>query len=116
VYVDWQLFAHRIHPTAMLWVTAGAVALLPWLSRAIARATYRAKCDDIAIYVRDEALPYKTIKQLRLARSWRRTVLTLERSEDIQLELVLVDAFAGRLEPLAELKTQLKSHGLDFPA
>ena len=45
--------------------------------------TYRAKCDDIAVHVRGEALPYKTIKELRVERTRRRTTLHLVRSEDI---------------------------------
>ena len=49
--------------------------------------------------MRGEALPYKTIKELRVERGRRRTTLHLVRSEDIQLSLVLWDAYAGRLQP-----------------
>ena len=92
-----------------------AAAALPWVSLLLARATYRAKCDDIAIHVRNEALPYKTIRELRLQKTPRRITLHLIRSEDIQLQLVLADAFAGRLEPLATLRERLAAHNLTFP-
>ena len=92
-----------------------AAAALPWLSLLAARATYRAKCDDIAIHVRNEALPYKTIRELRLQKTARRITLHLIRSEDIQLQLVLADAFAGRLEPLQILRDRLAAHNLTFP-
>jgi hypothetical protein len=91
-----------------------AGALLPWLSRAVARASYRAKCDDIAVHVRGEALPYKTIKELRVERTPRRTTLHLVRSADIELTLVLRDAYAGRLEPLGVLRERLAQHNLTF--
>jgi hypothetical protein len=89
-----------------------AAALLPWLSRALARASYRAKCDDIAVHVRGEALPYKTIKELRLERTPRRVTLHLVRSADIELVLVLRDIYAGRLEPLGVLRDRLAKNGL----
>jgi hypothetical protein len=92
------------------------LALLPWLWRAFARAAYRAKCDDIAVHVRGEALPYKTIKELRVERTRRRTTLHLVRSEDIQLALVLWDAYAGRLQPFDVLEDRLAAHGLTFDA
>jgi len=87
-------------------------ALLPWLSRALARSSYRAKCDDIAIHVRAEALPYKTIKELRLERTARRVTLHLVRSADIELVLVLRDAYAGRLQPIEVLRERLAKNGL----
>jgi hypothetical protein len=93
-----------------------AAAALPWVSLWMARATYRAKCDDIAIHVRNEALPYKTIRELRLQKTPRRTTLHLIRSEDLQLQLVLTDAFAGHLEPLSTLRDHLAAHNLTFPA
>ncbi|MDB4967547.1 MAG: hypothetical protein JWN44_3236 [Myxococcales bacterium] len=102
--------AHRPGMTAI----CAALALLPWLWRAYARATYVAKCDDIAIHVRGEALPYKTIKEIRVERGRRRTTLHLVRSEDIQLALVLWDAYAGRLEPLHILRERLATHGLTW--
>jgi len=52
-------------------------------------------CDDVAVHVRGEALPYKTIRSVRVERTPRRHVLHLVRAEDIQLRLVLWDAFAG---------------------
>jgi len=90
------------------------LAFLPWLYRAFARAAYRAKCDDIAVHVRGEALPYKTIKELRVERGRRRTTLHLVRSEDIQLRLILWDAYAGKLQPLDVLRERLAKHGLTF--
>jgi hypothetical protein len=90
------------------------LALLPWLWRAWARTAYRAKCDDIAVHVKSEALPYKTIKELRVDKTRRRTTLRLIRAEDIQLRLVLWDAYAGRLEPLDVLRKRLAEHNLTF--
>ena len=105
---------HLPYPTREPLITAASalLALLPWLWRAYARNAYRAKCDDIAIHVRGEALPYKTIKELRVERGRRRTTLHLVRSEDIQLALVLWDAYAGRLQPLDVLKERLAKNGL----
>jgi hypothetical protein len=107
---------HLPYPSQQPAMTAlcALLALLPWLWRAIARAGYRAKCDDVAVHVRGEALPYKTIKEARVERTRRRTTLHLIRSEDIQLSLVLWDAYAGRLEPLSVLRERLKVHGLTF--
>ncbi|MCU1281070.1 MAG: hypothetical protein JWM53_4616 [bacterium] len=107
---------HLPYPTRQPLMTAlcAALALLPWLWRAWARAAYRAKCDDIAVHVRGEALPYKTIKELRVEKTRRRTTLHLVRSQDIQLSLVLWDAYAGRLQPLDVLRKRLAEHGLTF--
>jgi hypothetical protein len=91
-----------------------AAALLPWVTLWRARAVCRAKCDDIAVHARGEALPYKTIRELRVERTPRRIVLHLVRAEDLRLSLVLWDAFAGRLEPLAILRERLAAHGLTF--
>jgi hypothetical protein len=109
---------HLPYPTQQPLMTAicGALALLPWLWRAYARNVYRAKCDDIAVHVRGEALPYKTIKEARVVKARRRTTLHLVRAEDIQLALVLWDAYAGRLEPLSVLRERLAAHGLTFEA
>jgi hypothetical protein len=93
---------------------AGFVALMPWLSRAAARATYRAKCDDIAVHVRGEAVPYKTITSVQLEAGPRRDVLIIERGQTVRLELVVRDAFAGRLSPLDHLKKKLAEHGHPF--
>lgn len=99
-------------------LVAGAlfIALLPWLSRAMARSSFRAKCDDVAVHVGGEALPYKTIRELRLERTARRTLLHLVRSADLELVLVLRDAYAGRLAPLAPLRERLAAQGLTFDA
>jgi hypothetical protein len=112
----WFLVVKQAHLASGSLLLGGAalVALLPWLSRGVARATYRARCDDVALHVRGEALPYKTIRELRVERTPRRTTLHLVRSEDIQLALVLRDAFAGRLEPIAVLRERLAAHGLTF--
>jgi hypothetical protein len=109
---------HLPYPTKQPLMTAicAVLALLPWLYRAVARAAYRAKCDDVAVHVRGEALPYKTIKELRVERTRRRTTLHLVRSEDIQLRLILWDAYAGRLQPLDILRERLAVHGLTFEA
>jgi hypothetical protein len=109
---------HLPYPTQQPLMTAlcAAVALAPWVYRAVARATYRAKCDDVAVHLRGEALPYKTIKELRVEKTRRRTILHLIRSEDIKLALVLWDAYAGRLHPLDVLRERLAKHGLTFEA
>lgn len=115
--IGWAVFVqHLPYATREPLMTAlsALLALLPWLWRAFARAAYRAKCDDIAIHVRGEALPYKTIKELRVERGRRRTTLHLVRSEDIQLSLVLWDAYAGRLHPLDVLNERLAAHGLKY--
>lgn len=104
----------RTNPS--LTVLSAALALMPWAWRAIARAMYHAKCDDVAVHVRGEALPYKTIKEARVERRRRRTILHLVRSEDIQLALVLWDAYAGRLQPIEVLRDRLEAHGLTFDA
>jgi hypothetical protein len=114
-YVAFQMGVHHARPTALLIGLSAAVAFLPWLSRGLARATYRAKCDDVAVHVRGEALPYKTIKELQAVRTPRRRAVRLIRSEEIWLELVLWDAFAGRLEPIDELRRRLAAHGLTLP-
>src|SRR3954471_20725956 len=103
---------HLPYPTQQPVMTAlcAAVALLPWGYRAVARSMYRAKCDDVAVHVRGEALPYKTIKELRVDKTRRRTTLHLLRSEDIQIALVLWDAYAGRLTPLDVLRDRLAKH------
>jgi hypothetical protein len=101
------------HATPSLLALSAVVALLPWLSRGAARATYRAKCDDVAVHVRSEALPYKTITDAQVERSARRTVLRLRRGETVELVLVLRDAFAGTLEPWEELRDRLAKHGHD---
>jgi hypothetical protein len=107
---------HLPYPTKQPLMTAicALLAFLPWLYRAYARTAYRAKCDDIAVHVRGEALPYKTIKELRVERGRRRTTLHLVRSEDIQLRLILWDAYAGKLQPLDVLRERLAKNNLTF--
>jgi hypothetical protein len=117
VFVAYQALVRHASPSVSLAMAVAAVAALPWLSRAAARITYRAKCDEVAVHVRGEALPYRTITRVSVARSHlgRRTTLTLERGQTVRLELVLRDAFAGRLEPLDELAARLAQHGHPLP-
>jgi hypothetical protein len=111
-FVMFQIFArHAALHSPLLVAACAAVALVPWGSRAVARASYRAKCDDIAVHAGAEALPYKTIKEVRVERTPRRVYLHLVRSPDIELVLVLRDSYAGRLEPLATLRERLAKHG-----
>jgi hypothetical protein len=98
-------------PVPLLAGAAGVAALLPWLSRAVARASYRARFDDIAVHVRGEALPFRTITEVTVERTPRRTLLHLRRGETVELVLVLADLYAGRLEPLAPLAEKLAAHG-----
>src|SRR5262245_52904939 len=114
-YATYQVLVRHAHLSVPLLVLSAAVAFLPWLSRAAARAAYRAKCDDIAVHVRGEALPYKTITEVRVARSFRRHVLRLRRGETIEIELLLWDAFAGRLEPIEELARRMEAAGKPIP-
>jgi hypothetical protein len=114
VYSGVMLARHA--PVAPVLVALSVVvAALPWLSRAAARAAYRAKCDEIAVHVRGEALPYKTITEVRVERSARRHLLRLIRGETTELVLVLWDAFAGRLEPIDELARRLEAAGRPIP-
>jgi hypothetical protein len=110
-YVIFLAIARHVQPSEVLIALSALVALLPWLSRAMARAACRAKCDSVAVHVRGEALPYKTIREVKIERTARRTILRLIRSETLALDLVLRDAFAGRLEPRAELERRLAEHG-----
>lgn len=107
---------HLPYPTREPLMTAlcAVLAVAPWLWRAWARTAYRAKCDDIAVHVKGEALPYKTIKELRVEKTRRRTILHLIRSQDIELRLLLWDAYAGRLQPLDVLRERLAAHNLTF--
>jgi hypothetical protein len=117
--IGWAVFAqHLPYATREPLITAisAFLAFVPWLWRGLARAAYRAKCDDVAVHVRGEALPYKTIKELRVERTRRRTTLHLVRSEDLQLALVVWDAYAGRLQPIDVLKERLAAHNLTFDA
>jgi hypothetical protein len=101
---------HLVLPPFLVAASA-VVALLPWISRAVVRATYRPKCDDVAIHVRGEALPYKTITEVRVERGMRRDVLVVVRGQTVRLDIVLRDAFAGRLHPLDHLKKKLAEVG-----
>lgn len=114
-YLGYLVVVRHVHPTLPLALCSVAVALLPWLSHLGARASYRAKCDDVAVHARGEALPYKTITGVRIERNYRRRVLVLERGETVELRLVLWDAFAGRLAPLDALATHLQAHGHPIP-
>jgi hypothetical protein len=105
---------HAVVPLSFVGLAAVA-ALLPWLSRFAARASYRAKCDDVAVHVRGEALPYKTITNVRVQKNARRKVLVLERGETTTLVLILWDAFAGRLQPYDVLAKKLAEHGKAIP-
>lgn len=96
---------------ALLLGGAVVAALLPWLSWAAARASYRAKVDDVAVHVRGEALPWRTITAVTVEKTARRTLLRLTRGETAEIVLVLVDAFAGRLEPRDALAAHLAERG-----
>jgi len=110
-FVTYQVVVHQAILSTPLVLLSGAVLLLPWLSRSLARASYRAKCDEVAIHVRGEALPYRTITSAVVERSSRRTVLRLQRGETLELQLILRDRFAGTLEPFDELARRLATHG-----
>jgi hypothetical protein len=110
-YLLYLAVARQLQVSSLMSAAAAVVALLPWLSRGAARASYRAKCDDIAVHVRGEAVPYKTITAVRVESGPRRDLLIIERGQTVRLELVLRDAFAGRLRPLDHLKKKLADVG-----
>jgi hypothetical protein len=97
-------------------LAAVGVALLPWMSRAIARLTYRASCDEIAVHIRGESLTYKTITKVTVRRTFRRSTLVLQRGATTAFYLVLWDRYGGRLEPFDVLAKHLESNGLSIPA
>jgi hypothetical protein len=112
VYLSWQVLVRQlVLKQPLLFLFAAMVAALPWLSRAAARAAYRAKCDDVAVHVAGEAMPYKTISEARVEKSARRHVLVLRRSNTSSMQIVLWDAFAGRLGPIEHLQRKLAEHG-----
>lgn len=114
-WVAWKAgVSHAVVP-APLAAMCAAAALVPWISRMLARASYRAKCDDIAVHVRNESLPYKTITEVLIERTPRRRILRLRRGESIELQLILWDAFAGRLQPIDVLAKKLAEHGRPIP-
>jgi hypothetical protein len=100
-----------IAQVTLLAVGAVVAAALPWLSWAAARASYRAKVDDVAVHVRGEAMPWRTITAVTVEKTPRRTLLRLTRGETSEIVLVLADAFAGRLEPRDALAAHLAEHG-----
>jgi hypothetical protein len=102
-------------PGALLLSTWIVVALTPWLSLALARVSCRARCDEVAVHVRGEALPYKTITDVSVVRTARRTILKLRRGDTVELQLILWDAFAGRLQPYDDLARRLAAHGHPIP-
>ncbi len=114
-FVLYQVLVRQARLSGPIVAAAIAAGFLPWLSRAMARASYRAKCDDIAVHVRGEALPYKTITEVLVEANARRKTLRLKRGETIELQIVLWDAFAGKLEPLEELSHRLDAVGKSIP-
>jgi hypothetical protein len=113
-WVAWKAgVSHAVVPGSLAAMCAAA-AFVPWLSWLIRRA-YRAKCDDIAVHVRNESLPYKTITEVIVERTARRKILRLKRGESIELELILWDAFAGTLQPIDVLAKKLAEHGKPIP-
>src|SRR5262245_19959464 len=90
VYLSWQvLVRHMMLKQPLLFLFTAMVAALPWLSRAAARASYRAKFDDIAVHVAGEAMPYKTITAVSVEKTARRHILVLQRGNTATIRLVL---------------------------
>jgi hypothetical protein len=106
-FVLYEKYARHAPIEPMLIAIAAGAALLPWLSRVAGRLSYRAAVDDIALHVGGDALPWNTITRVRERRSWRRTVLIVERGRTSRFVLVTRDLFAGRLEPIEELRRRL---------
>ena len=115
-YVGYQVWGRGLGlsaRTAPLVAIAVGVALLPWVSRLIARANYRASFDDLAVHFRGQAIIYKTITDVTIEKTARSTLLTLRRDDIAEMTLILRDAFAGRLEPWEPLRQKLRDHGHD---
>jgi len=111
-FVGWQVARGLpVAKVSLLLVGAVVAAALPWLSWAAARASYRAKVDDVAVHVRGEAMPWRTITAVTVEKTARRTLLRLTRGETSEIVLVLSDAFAGRLEPRDALAAHLAERG-----
>ena len=104
-----RLVLHARIETLLLALCAAA-ALLPWLSRAVARLTYRAAVDDLALHVGGEALLFSTITAMERHETWRRSWLILRRGRVLRVDLLTRDLFAGRLEPIAELEKRLPTN------
>ena len=103
--------AHR--PIAPVMVSlCVVVALMPWVSRLVAKQSYRAAVDDFALHLGGEALPWSKITRVEEQRSWRRTTLVFHRGETLRLRVVVRDLFDGHMEPMAELTRRLPQ-GLD---
>jgi hypothetical protein len=88
-----------------------ASATLPWLSRLAGRFSHRAAFDDVALHVAGEAVPWNMITRITEHRAWRRDVWVVERGRVVKVVLVTRDLFAGHLEPMAELRAHLATHG-----
>ena len=113
-YVLFEKLGRGAPIDGMLVAICCGAAFLPWASRLVARLSYRAAVDDIALHLAGDALPWNTITRVREIKRPRRTVLILERGRTSRFTLVTRDLFAGRLEPLEELTRRLPR--LDGPA
>lgn len=97
----------HLHVDATQTALAVLCALLPWLARLAGRVSAQATVDDVALHVAGEAIPWNTITKVTERRTWRRTTLVVDRGRTSRITLVTRDLFAGRLEPLDELKRRL---------
>ncbi|MEO6953357.1 MAG: hypothetical protein ABI321_16270 [Polyangia bacterium] len=112
-YIGYAVYVKHFAVTGLLVGLAMLCALLPWLSRLAGRVASHAKIDDIALHAGGEAMPWNTITKIRVERTWRRTVLVIDRGRTARIKLVTHDLFAGRLEPLEALQRRLPK--LDTP-
>lgn len=106
-YIAYVWRAEHFAVTGMLVGLAVACALLPWLSRLAGRVSAHATIDDIALHVAGDPMPWNTITKVTEKRTWRRTLLVIDRGRTARIVLVTRDLFAGRLEPLDELQKRL---------
>ena len=106
-YIAYVAGAKHLHVDATLVALALGCALLPWLSRLAGRVAAHATLDDVALHVGGEAMPWNTVTKVREQRTWRRTTLVIDRGRTSRITLVTHDLFAGRLEPLDELRRRL---------
>jgi len=110
-FILYEHYVRQAFVEPMLIALTIGTALMPWLSRLVGRLTYRAALDDIALHVAGEALPWNTVTAVREQHSWRRSLLIVERGRTTRIVLVTRDIFAGRLEPIVELRAHLAKHG-----
>jgi hypothetical protein len=106
-FVLYERFVRHAQIDVVLIALSLLVLPLPWLSRLAGRLTYRAELDDDALHAGGEAMLWSTVTRVRERQGWRRSVMVIERGRTVRITLVTRDLFAGRLEPIEELRRRL---------